>query len=64
MSRYARASKHFEYVASDGNGRHSKPTTNKLAAQSTAKRWGGFVFRDTYTVNEVGDQVFAKRQKV
>ena len=63
-TRYAVRTVHVEYVASNGNGKQSKPTTNKLSAQSTAKRWAGFVFKDTYDVDEYGDRVFRNRKKL
>lgn len=63
-TRYAVRTVHVEYVASDGKGRQSKATTNKLSAQSAAKKWGGFVFKDTYDVDEYGERVFRNRKRL
>lgn len=63
MSKYSQDRKVVEFVAVAGQ-RESKSTSNKLSAQSTAKKWGGATFKDTYVETATGDRVFHSRKKV
>lgn len=62
MTRYATDTKYVEYVATNGRGKHSKGTTNKLSAQSVAKKWSGTVLVDTYVKTPHGDLVHFSRK--